>query len=882
MSVLEVEKGHSSSAILLRLHNISTGLCSMPADLSEWGWGQCVHFPNFLRGVYFRSPFLSFRDYFVSYTTQSISLLPITLPLLLPNTSILGESSPESANTVNAMPKRNGSPLPQATSPKRHRYDLRARVERSSDQVCLNESPDSSQLPSKAQYFCNKCEKFDLGTLLTRGSRETWIGFWNAFNDPLCQLCGTIRHFIKLHWGHESPYAWNGRYHPSVYIQSNEWGFFYDSAGQRKSVYRITLALDQRPPNFRLMRQAVKYDEEAKFVLTELEVDPRKIDSSSVVTSPRRPILSRIDLALVQNWLNDCRDHEFCKTNRATQRANMAEAFHISGFRLIDVIESRLVEKTEPCEYIALSYVWGQAVSFGLCTSKENLSTLYQPSSLDKSHTQHGVSKRLPKTIADAISFCRLIGQRYLWVDSLCIVQDDPDEKSRLIHGMNSVYENADLTLVALSGVDADAGLAGISPRGPDTDNYGREHLFHKIDGTCSIGIGRISLIEQIQCSHWNTRGWTYQEQLLSPRKLYFTPSEVFYECENQVREGYAFETLRGSARLGAPWYVRGQTKDPLDDAQPKNTLKAMALETSSPPRLDTYFQKIVSVYTRKNLKEPGDILHALTGVYNKFYSSSDSDGLGISALQSVPKRCFSRALLWYTPNPCHTRRSDVSGASPSTWSWVYWITPVDFACSLMPSFPTTVSKRTHWIWGPFSLVEEWCLTCQTENTVTKQRFPGRKLDEKSTMPPRFGYMNPRKFMDMFPRMEHSVTDVPSPPLIPGLLDFLGLYIPIPQAAACPKWSKGPGREWHLNFEGTTALDFDLGCYAIALFDCEETIDAFVLLLYDLTYLGICVKKAGDYFERVGICMVTSSRKDWETLTQKGLLEIYWKRILLR
>lgn len=777
------------------------------------------------------------------------------------------------------MPKRNGSPILQAASPKRNCHDLEVTVEGSSDQVSLNEGPDPSQLPSKAQYFCNRCQKFDLATLLTRESKATRIGFLKAFNDPLCQLCGTIRHFVKLHWGDESPSAVNGR-HPSVHMQSKKWGVFYDSALQTKDVYRIILALDQRPPNLRLMRQALAYDKKAKFVLTELEVDPLKIDGSSVVTSYRRPILSCIDLALVQNWLNKCRDHDSCKESRAAQRANMAQTFYTSGFRLIDVIEGRLVEKTEPCEYIALSYVWGQAASFGLCTSKENLFTLYQPSSLDKSHTQHGVSKRLPKTIADAISLCRFIGQRYLWVDSLCIVQNDPEEKRRLIHGMNSVYENADLTLVALSGIDADAGLAGISPRGPDTDNCGREHLFHEIHGTCSIGTARISLIEQIQCSHWNTRGWTYQEQLLSPRKLYFASGEVFYECGYQEhREGYDHGTLRGSARLGAPWYGGNLSQDPLDDTQPKNTLE---LKLFSPQRFDAEFQKIVSVYTRRNLKEPGDILHALTGVYNKFYLDSDWYGLGISALQGMPIRCFSRALLWYTPNPCHTRRSDVSGASPSTWSWVSWITPVDFACSRRPSFPTTRRTIVHATWDPLSLVEEWFLTVQTGKFVTKQRFSGGNLHGKNLTNDDKYNVIVMESLNSFPRMEHSVADVLLPPLIPGLLDFVGLYIPIPEAAAGIRWSRGVGREWHLNFEGTTALHADLGCYAIALFDCEETIDAFVLLLYDWTYLGICVKKAGDYFERVGICMITNSRRDWETLVQKGLLEIYWKRILLR
>ncbi|KAH8755667.1 heterokaryon incompatibility protein-domain-containing protein, partial [Diaporthe sp. PMI_573] len=413
-----------------------------------------------------------------------------------------------------------------------------------------------------------------------------------------------------------------------------------------------------------------------QFVLTEVEIDPTRTKQTSMLTSVRRPILPCVDLALVQKWLDDCRN--------PSQQANTTQRFFTDGFRLIDVIDGRLILQKKPCEYVALSYVWGQAASFNLCTNNENLLDLCQPSSFYKPYNEHGVCRRLPKTIADAMSLCRSIGQRYLWVDSFCIVQDDVEEKRRLIHGMNRVYENANLTLVALSGVDADAGLAGISPRGRGVDNGDREYLFHETYETCCIGIGRISLIEQIRPSHWNTRGWTYQEQLLSPRKLYFAPGEVFYECNRQqLREGYAFENLSElSVRCGAPWHGSHRDWDPLKDAAPMNTLREMvnpgAQRASYVQGLDVQFQRIVSLYTRRQLKNPGDILHAVTGVYNRFFASSDMHGICINVLQGIPMRCFSRALLWF-PKPSRSKRSDSCGTNPSTWSWIYWITAVDF-----------------------------------------------------------------------------------------------------------------------------------------------------------------------------------------------------------
>jgi hypothetical protein len=57
-----------------------------------------------------------------------------------------------------------------------------------------------------------------------------------------------------------------------------------------------------------------------------------------------------------------------------------------------------------------------------------------------------------------------MIGERYLWVDSLCIVQDDPQEKHGQIANMDAIYGNAILTINAAAGQDANAGLPGVRP----------------------------------------------------------------------------------------------------------------------------------------------------------------------------------------------------------------------------------------------------------------------------------------------------------------------------------------------------------------------------------------------------------------------------------
>lgn len=107
-----------------------------------------------------------------------------------------------------------------------------------------------------------------------------------------------------------------------------------------------------------------------------------------------------------------------------------------------------------PCDLVALSYVWGPPSASRLLTQRLNLEKLSRPGSL---------SGILPRTIGDAGKFACQLGFRYLWVDALCIVQDDDMENDRLINQMHQIYNAAVATIVAYPGHHADDPLPGIS-----------------------------------------------------------------------------------------------------------------------------------------------------------------------------------------------------------------------------------------------------------------------------------------------------------------------------------------------------------------------------------------------------------------------------------
>jgi hypothetical protein len=103
---------------------------------------------------------------------------------------------------------------------------------------------------------------------------------------------------------------------------------------------------------------------------------------------------------------------------------------------------------TDASRYVALSYVWGQermeretprSLKAAVRVGNDGVETIELP-------------ELLPRTIQDSIKVTRFIGYHYLWVDSLCIIQDDPTDQERQLDMMDEIYSNASLTIAAGSG----------------------------------------------------------------------------------------------------------------------------------------------------------------------------------------------------------------------------------------------------------------------------------------------------------------------------------------------------------------------------------------------------------------------------------------------
>jgi hypothetical protein len=136
----------------------------------------------------------------------------------------------------------------------------------------------------------------------------------------------------------------------------------------------------------------------------------------------------------------------------------------------------------------------------------------------------------MPGTLRDAVNPVARIGERYLWVDRLCILLDDERDKLEQMSNMDQVYSSATLTIVnATNACCSNAPIPGVEPDARPLVQHSEV-----IRGVRYITT-QSSIIPQILQSNWSTRGWTYQEGFLYSRCLVFTWYQVYFQCKSDV-----------------------------------------------------------------------------------------------------------------------------------------------------------------------------------------------------------------------------------------------------------------------------------------------------------------------------------------------------------
>lgn len=330
-------------------------------------------------------------------------------------------------------------------------------------------------------------------------------------------------------------------------------------------------------------------------------------------------------------------------------------------------------------EYLCLSHRWEKTSK--LKTERSNIERYQGGIPLDC----------LPPTFSDAFEVTRQLGYRYLWIDSLCIVQDDEDDWKSQSEKMGDIFESSCCTIAAVDALDDDGLDHGLFlPRHSDAlalnlvlpfkktplqnlsekvfktkrPSYVWKYKWLKLESdngqypiadhhTVTLRPRIFSLHKNIRRSEWYNRGWVLQERVLSRRMIYYTKEKIYWSC---------FETT-GEEEGGDP--VRA-TRD---------SLYSMIMGRTKAHQV---WAEIVSEYVRCNVSFHKDRLEAISGLSQKLQRR-----FPLKIYAGITDEENGEGLLWYTSETSLQHFPDFHAPS---WSW----SSLDGVVSFSMSSPST------------------------------------------------------------------------------------------------------------------------------------------------------------------------------------------------
>jgi len=360
-------------------------------------------------------------------------------------------------------------------------------------------------------------------------------------------------------------------------------------------------------------------------------------------------------LLLMKSWISECENaHPACTAKedgfRPTRLLDLRKFGDSRDLALISTADS----PRENAHYITLSHGWDRSGRGSFTTISTNIDQRLRCILFDE----------LPLTFQDAVDITRKLDIRYLWIDSLCIVQDQPEDVKKETAAMGQVYGQSYCTLAAASSRNEHEGCR------VNADKNAKKEPFRYLD--IELHTERVRFFEtmpcywgdQYRCGPLRKRAWALPERLLSRRVLHFSQDILWWECQ----------TMRATEEL--PW------------AQPKvkgtfpgwlyNASHEFAVGDSRSLELRQSWCRVVEDYTTRVLqseRRERDKLPVLSGLAQR-YQESCLRGRYVAGLWESD---LPSALLWQTRKPqelmgggstdVREPRRPVQYRAPS-WSW--------------------------------------------------------------------------------------------------------------------------------------------------------------------------------------------------------------------
>ncbi|KAF4546203.1 Heterokaryon incompatibility protein [Lasiodiplodia theobromae] len=241
--------------------------------------------------------------------------------------------------------------------------------------------------------------------------------------------------------------------------------------------------------------------------------------------------LSQAKAEMIQGWIRDCESGvDGCKQWQQEKFVpkRLLDLGADETFDPILIETKENLEQDSHCDfrYICLSYCWGQKLPI-----KTTSCTI-------DNHKRGMPLDTLPLLFRDTIAVTRTLGIRYLWIDSLCIIQDSKEDWATESGKMADIFAHSWLTIGAATATSCNGSLFGQrkqldglpfqSSLDPNVSGHYSIYLFEQ-------DIYTNALDPNLRSSKWNTRGWVWQEQILSPRLLVFGDCMISMDCHDRI-----------------------------------------------------------------------------------------------------------------------------------------------------------------------------------------------------------------------------------------------------------------------------------------------------------------------------------------------------------
>jgi hypothetical protein len=361
--------------------------------------------------------------------------------------------------------------------------------------------------------FCTRCQSIDFKKIFTWSLGDhSCIPILNlkkmtdAERNPSCQLCQLCQLLWNLWEARpiDAPYGYESNEYEDRWLAYVSWANAHEN-GATPAIDGPVLAILPSKQASTSDSWDLGYAARHYIMATGYIGEPESNRSFSKF-HVRSVQPNSIDYLIVREWLGFC---ELYHKNCMPSSVDFG-----NSFRLIDCRKGCGRITTFPAgspvpRYLALSYVWGAQAD-----QNQNQAQMNQ------------LPNKIPQTIKDSITVTQELGFDWLWIDRYCIWQYDVKDKQAQIHLMSKIYSSAQATIIAAAGSDPSYGLPGVGEKSriPQSQvKIGARTLCWTMEHSSSL----------LSKSVWMTRAWTYQEALLSRRRLIFTDKQLYFECSN-------------------------------------------------------------------------------------------------------------------------------------------------------------------------------------------------------------------------------------------------------------------------------------------------------------------------------------------------------------